>query len=325
MKKYLLLFVAFVAMFVCGCTKVGVKSFEKILDDAQSYVCEGILESFYDNGKKETTFTVYYQKPDNLKVVFSENDNKQVVLKNKDGVFILIPAVNKNFKIDSSWPANASYPYLLESLKEDVCRSDALKTENESTYTIETKSKMFNEATETLEKVTFDSKTNLPTEVLVYDLNNEVYLRVSFTSIEINKNISSEEFEIADVMTALRNDELTVFENREFLLPTYVPEGYSTSKEDTLVSGSEDELVSIMKFTGQNSFTIIQEYVNDSETLQTVMTSGEIVVILGNIGLYRGESVEVYSDGILYTLASENLGSNELMKIMTSYFSTPEK
>ena len=148
---------------------------------------------------------------------------------------------------------------------------------------------------------------------------------MTFTEILINPEIDDEEFAVNEIMTYLRNEELTVFSKREFLLPSYIPEGYQTSKEDTLVTGSGDELTSIMKFTGVDSFTVIQEFVNDSEDLKTVMTNGEFIYLLGNVGIFKGESIEVYSDGIMYTLASQNIGSEELIKIMTSYFTIQEK
>lgn len=323
MKKILLLILPVLVLF--GCSSKAMESFGNLVEKSESYIATGVLESFFENGKKENSFSVYYKKPGNLKIVFSENDNKQVVLKNNEGVYILIPAVNKNFKIDSSWPDNASYPYLLDSIKKDLEKTEVNKTETDTSIIYETKSKMFNDSVETKEEVIIDKKTNLPLEVKVYDKNDELYLRVTFTEILINPEISDEEFAVNEIMTYLRNEELTVFSKREFLLPSYIPEGYQTSKEDTLVTGSGDELTSIMKFTGVDSFTVIQEFVNDSEDLKTVMTNGEFIYLLGNVGIFKGESIEVYSDGIMYTLASQNIGSEELIKIMTSYFTIQEK
>lgn len=323
MKKILLLILPVLVLF--GCSSKAMESFGNLVEKSESYIATGVLESFFENGKKENSFSVYYKKPGNLKIVFSENDNKQVVLKNNEGVYILIPAVNKNFKIDSSWPDNASYPYLLDSIKKDLEKTEVNKTETDTSIIYETKSKMFNDSVETKEEVIIDKKTNLPLEVKVYDKNDELYLRVTFTEILINPEINDEEFAVNEIMTYLRNEELTVFSKREFLLPSYIPEGYQTSKEDTLVTGSGDELTSIMKFTGVDSFTVIQEFVNDSEDLKTVMTNGEFIYLLGNVGIFKGESIEVYSDGIMYTLASQNIGSEELIKIMTSYFTIQEK
>ena len=323
MKKILLLILPVLVLF--GCSSKAMESFGNLVEKSESYIATGVLESFFENGKKENSFSVYYKKPGYLKIVFSENDNKQVVLKNNEGVYILIPTVNKNFKIDSSWPDNASYPYLLDSIKKDLEKTEVNKTETDTSIIYETKSKMFNDSSETKEEVIIDKKTNLPLEVKVYDKNDELYLRVTFTEILINPEISDEEFAVNEIMTYLRNEELTVFSKREFLLPSYIPEGYQTSKEDTLVTGSGDELTSIMKFTGVDSFTVIQEFVNDSEDLKTVMTNGEFIYLLGNVGIFKGESIEVYSDGIMYTLASQNIGSEELIKIMTSYFTIQEK
>lgn len=325
MKKVLFLIMILIGLFILGCVKSADESFESILDDAQSYVCEGVMESFFDQGKKETNFKVCFKKPSYLKVEFGSEDNNQVVVKNEEGVYILIPAVNKNFKIDSSWPNNASYPYLLESIKSDLSKEGLTKTENENSYTYQTTSKLFNDGVETKQLITLDKATNLPIEVIVYDQNDEVYIRISFTKIELNKEINDKEFEIETIMQELRKEELTVFSQREFLLPSYIPEGCSTNNDNTLVTGTDDELVSIMKFTGNSTFTIIQEYINDSEVLSTTMSSGEIMTFLGNIGIYKGESIEVYCDGIMYTLASDSLNSTELIKIMSSYFTTPEK
>ena len=232
MKKILLLILPVLVLF--GCSSKAMESFGNLVEKSESYIATGVLESFFENGKKENSFSVYYKKPGNLKIVFSENDNKQVVLKNNEGVYILIPAVNKNFKIDSSWPDNASYPYLLDSIKKDLEKTEVNKTETDTSIIYETKSKMFNDSVETKEEVIIDKKTNLPLEVKVYDKNDELYLRVTFTEILINPEIDDEEFAVNEIMTYLRNEELTVFSKREFLLPSYIPEGYQTSKEDTL-------------------------------------------------------------------------------------------
>lgn len=329
LKKILVVFLLVLTLAFSGCsTEDPEKSFEKLISEASSYKVDGVMESFYENGKKENNFTVYYKSPDLIKVVISssDNDNKQVILKNTEGVYILIPAVNKNFKIQSSWPQNASYPYLLQSLSKDIINdSGVIKTETEQYITLETNTKMYTDAVATKQKIIIDKATSLPTEVLVYDDKGELYIRCVFTNIQIGYNINDNEFVVTESMSKLRAEELNVFSNREFLIPSYLPSGSSTTTDDTLVTGTGDDMTSIMKFTGSNTFTIIQEYVNDSEDLSTMVGSGEIVMVLGNVGVFSNKSLEVYYEGINYTLASSSLDMDEMIKIVSSYFVTTEK
>src|SRR5699024_10398009 len=49
-----------------------------------------------------------------------DDDGRQVILKNEEGVFVLTPALNKSFKFHTDWPENSSQPYLYQSLVHDV-------------------------------------------------------------------------------------------------------------------------------------------------------------------------------------------------------------
>ncbi|MDD4157004.1 MAG: hypothetical protein PHY08_10575, partial [Candidatus Cloacimonetes bacterium] len=141
------------------------KVFTEKLTKAQSYKVEGIMESYYESGRKQNDFKVLYKYPEMIKVEIKSGDasDKQIILKNSDGVYILIPAVNKNFKIQSDWPDNASYPYLLQSLAKDIANdTEKIVTEDDNTVSIETKTKMHADATPVRQKIVFDRNTNLP-------------------------------------------------------------------------------------------------------------------------------------------------------------------
>lgn len=329
MKKILILLIVITTLCMVGCkNKNPEENFASIIADANSYIASGIMESFHDSGKKENNFIVYYKNPDLIKVVISasDNDNKQVILKNNEGVYILIPAVNKNFKVDSSWPTNASYPYLLQSLVKDIANDKNItKTENENYITIETTSKMFADANATKQKIIIDKHTNLPTEVLVYDGNGNLYIRCVFTDIKLDCNINDDEFNVTPSVSSLRGEVLSEFRNRELLVPSYIPTGYSISKNDTLVVGENNDITAIYKFTGEDSFTVIQEYVNDSEVMSTSPVSGEIITVLGQIGIYNNSFIEVYYEGVNYTVASSGIYFDELFKIVSSYIVDDEK
>ena len=183
----------------CNNNKDTKTSFLEKVSNTIGYKVDGVLETFFENGRKQSEFNVYYKNPNNLKVVLQnvENSDKQIILKNADGVYVLVPSVNKNFKIKSSWPTNASYPYLLQSLAQDITNdNEAIITETETTYTIQTKTKMHTEADAISQKIIFSKETNLPTEVLVYENDGDLFMRCDYKNIDLEYNVSDDEFDI---------------------------------------------------------------------------------------------------------------------------------
>jgi len=332
-KKLVFLCGFFFLIILIGCAgKRDVeKSFLEELTKTTSYKVEGVMESFYDlTRKKVNEFTVFYKNPDLIKVVIKSVDqsDKQIILKNQDGVYILIPAVNKNFKIQSSWPENASYPYLLQSLAKDIANDDNLvKTEDDDTVTIETETKLHADAVPVRQKIIFDKVTKLPTEVVVFDENDNVYLRVVFTNIDLSYNISDDEFDLNNSMSAVRLEfkEPITYPNRAINYPSYVPDGYKIASEQTTKNIDETEVLSIMKYTsGESGFTIIQEYINDSEVVKYQEEVGEIYIILGNVSILKEYAIQTIYKGIEYTVASKELDLKELIKITQGYMTEKE-
>lgn len=332
MKKVFTLFIfLFVFLFSLGCNSNGKEDFLKTINDSTCYKATGIMESFYKNGRKQNEFTVLCKSNDNIKVSLKSVDSseEQIILKNKDGVYILIPSVNKNFKIQSSWPINASYPYLLQSLAKDLANTENVnKTEDENTITYETETHIYKDANSNRQKIIVDKKTGYPTEVLIYDEQGDLYIRVVYNKIELNCSFKDEEFIVDNSMDVARLDieEGFEYENRVVSYPSYCPEGMSLKNENIQSSSDGKELLSIMKFASENtSFTLIQEYVNDSQNKQFVLETGEIAHVLGQVAILKENSVILFYEGIEYTIASNDINSDEMIKVLSSFMTAEEK
>lgn len=332
LNKILIVFVFIGALFVfigCGGKESPQKAFTEDLTKSTSYKVEGIMESYYDTGRKRNEFTVYYKNPDLIKVVIKSEDNndKQIILKNADGVYILIPAVNKNFKIQSDWPENASYPYLLQSLAKDISNDpNAIVTEDENYVTVETQTKMHTDATPVKQKIIFDKTTHLPTEVLIYDQDENLYIRTVFSNIDLDYNVSEDEFDLQGSMTAIRLEigEEFVYENREIAYPEYCPEGLILASENTTSNLDGTEVLSIMKYGTESGFTIIQEFVNPSEVTRYQEEAGDVLMVLGNIAILKDNAIEMVYQGVEYTVASKDLEVGEMVKIVQSFMTNDE-
>ena len=332
MKKIILLVLMFlVTISLAGCkgSKDTKESFLEKLSNSQGYKVDGVLETFFENGRKQSDFNVYYKQPDNLKVVLQsvENNDKQIILKNTEGVYVLVPSVNKNFKIKSTWPTNASYPYLLQSLAKDIANDEeAIVTETETTYTIQTKTKMHTEADAISQKIMFNKETNLPTEVLVYENDGDLFMRCVFKNIDLEYNVSDEEFDVEKSMTSAYltfGENGLVFNDRSFSLPTYCPEGLTLKSNQNVKEGEDARAV--MLFTGESNLTIIQELINYDEEMVIASENGEVVMVMGNVGIISDNYIKFVFEGIEYTVASNTLSMNELINVSSSYMQIENK
>ncbi len=332
MKKRIVL-VFLLLLFVCfaGCKgkESTDESFLSELSSSKSYKVEGVMETFFDHGRRQSEFSVYYKQPEFIKVILKsvENDDQQIILKNKEGVYVLVPSVNKNFKIQSNWPSNASYPYLLQSLAQDIANDqDPLITETDTTYTIETETKMHTDADAVKQKIIFNKQTNLPTEVLVYDAQGDLFIRCVFTDIALDYNVSDQEFDVEESMTTaylIYGDQGLTFKNRHFELPSYCSEGLTLSTSENVKTGEDAR--TIMMFTGENNLTIIQEFINYSDKISTTTELGNVVMVMGNVGIMTDNYIKFIFEGVEYTIASKTLNKNELIKISSSYMMNENK
>lgn len=324
-KLLSLLFVFCLGFILIGCKEINKeKDFTEIVNETKSYKVSGIMESFYLEGRKQNEFNVLYKSDNEIKVVLKsvDSEDSQIILKNKNGVYVLIPTINKNFKIKSEWPVNASYPYLLQSLSKDILNDEnKVVTENENFKTLETKTYLYKDAMANTQKIIIDKNTGLPSEVQVYDKQGNLYIRVVFKEIKLNCEIDSNEFVVDEAMTTIRKEysESITFENREIKYPIYFPQGCTLKKESKVESEDLLDVTAIMTYDGEYSFTVIQQFVNDQENISVAIETGEVMMILGVPCILKSNGIQMVYNGIEYTVASNNLSIEEMIKIASSY------
>lgn len=332
MKRVFLLVLVFImSLVLVGCKekKDSSTSFMEKLSETEGYKVEGVLETFFENGRRQSEFNVFYKKPDNIKVVLQsvDNNDKQIILKKSEDVYVLVPSVNKSFKIKSTWPTNASYPYLLQSLAKDIANDkDLITSENDTTYTIQTKIKMHTDADAVNQKIIISKETLMPTEVLIYEADGDLFTRCVFTSIDLNFKPNDDEFDIEKSLTTAYltfGENGLEFKNRSFDLPTYCPKGLTLKTNENVKKGTDAR--SVMLFSGDTNLTIVQELVNYDKEVKTSVETGEIVMVMGTAGIMNSNSIKFIFEGIEYTVASNTLPKSELLNVSYSYMQTENK
>lgn len=212
MKKIAVLAISLV-LILTGCGKKSPEDLkEKFINNvknSKSYTLKGNMEIL----SNEETFTysleANYLEGDFYKVILvnQTNNHEQIILKNKDGVYVVTPTLNKSFKFQSEWPNSSSQSYILESLAADI------KNDNESTvetiekgYVIKSKVNYPNNSDLKYQKIYFDSDMNLE-KVEVYNNENTVVIKAAFTKINMKANLKEEDFALEELIDTSQKEE----------------------------------------------------------------------------------------------------------------------
>lgn len=222
MKKIAILVVSLM-LILTGCGKKTPEDllgkFEKNILNAKSYILKGNMEIL----SNEETFTysleVNYLKDDFYKVtlVNQTNNHEQIILKNKDGVYVVTPTLNKSFKFQSEWPDSSSQAYILSSLIKDMKNDDAKKIEEKDKgYILRTKVNYPNNSDLGYQKIYFDKDMNIE-KVEVYDNKDTVIIKMVFSSINLKAGLKEENFALEDLIdtTTPNNDDNKANENNK--------------------------------------------------------------------------------------------------------------
>ncbi len=323
MKKIWIL-LAIILVMASGC---GKKSEEKVLDKfkdtvkgAKSYTLKANME-IYSN---EDTFTyaveVNYLKDDYYKVylVNQTNDHEQIILKNKDGVYVVTPSLNKSFKFQSDWPNSSSQSYLLGPIVSDLEKDDEVVTEKkDKEYVLTTEVDYPNNEELVYEKLYFNEDYELK-RVEVFNEDDALMIKVMFSSIDYKAKLSEDDFKLDDLIDqdCCGNGDEQTGSLDDIIYPLYIPSNtYLKSKETVSVDNGER---AILTFAGDRNFVLVEEASMPKSEFEIIPVYGEPLMLSDTIGVVSANSLSWTSNNIDYYLASSDLSTYELMTIAGS-------
>ncbi len=326
----LILSVMMLALAGCGSNsqeKVS-KKIEKRLEQIDGYKARAEMTMKTGQEARKYHIDIWYKKGENdfyrVDLANEEDDNRQTILKNDEGVFVLTPVLNKSFKFQSDWPENNGQPYLYQSLIKDITADkDAVFKATDEHYVFKTKTNYMNSKHLPYQEVYFDKKTFLPLHVKVLNEHEEPLIEVTFHDISINPQFSEADFNREAILGDAGEKEsfasMAEVDNFEVLLPL-------TTKGAELVETEEVELESgkrvISTFKGERNFTLIQEQIEAIPTSASdfVEMNGELVHLGHSIGAITNEMVEWNHQGTHFYLASEDMTMDELIEVASSVY-----
>lgn len=317
-KKLLVCFIALI-LFLTGCGKTTkdnvVNDLKNKINNLNSYYLEGKLELINNSDSYTYDVKVSYKKQDLFKVNLKNtiNNHEQIILRNKEGVYVLTPSLNKSFKFQSEWPYNSSQTYLLQTLSEDI-EQDSKKTfvqENDN-YIITAKANYLSNPSLTSQKIYFNNNKDVY-KVEVYDENNTLRMLMNISKIEYNPNLEDNLFELkvdnANVESKTGNID-------EKIYPMYVPENTYLSNETKVLKENGERIM--MTFSGDNPFTIVKETIDTNDKGSVVLSNGEPYLLASGLAVQTDNSLEWINNGVSYYITSSKLTSSQLLEVAES-------
>jgi len=347
MKKVLVLIISILFM-TSGCGKVTkesvAKDFTGDVNGSKSYKLKGSMEIVNNEETFVYSLETYYLKDDYYKVILvnQTNNHEQIILRNPDGVYVVTPSLNKSFKFQSEWPFNSSQSYILASLVNDVKNDKNYSMEEtENNYVLKSSVNYPNNSELVSQKIFFDKKMNLES-VEVYNKDNIVKIKVSFTSVDLKANLDKDDFVLEDLIDedccaqnncsdnkCEENDEQIQNEEsnsestsslENIIYPLYIPSNTHLQSSEKIDTDSGER--AILTFSGEKDFILIEETVVNNEEFEVIPVYGDPMLVTDSIAAISGNSISWTTNEMEYYIASNDLSQEEMVTIASSLNST---
>ena len=336
MKKFFV--IASIVMVILVLSACGQKSQEDVVqlltkkvESMKSYKVNAKMTLKMGDNPQVYDVEVWYKNPDFYRVKL-KNQNKeqnQMILRNKEGVYVLTPALKKSFHFQSDWPKNSSQAYLYESIVKDILSDNkATFKATENQYIFETKTRYQNSKMLPYQEVTLNKKDLSPVSVKIMDPDRNVLVTVDFSKMTFDSSFDGDAFDMKKNMTGaqLEIPVMAELEEKEFSLKLPA-ETEGVELVDQKEIATEDGKRYVLTYEGDRSFTLIAEKTEVVETSTSVATKllGDPVDLGFTIGAITDRSISWTYEGVDYMIASQNLTQEEMAEIARSVQANPEK
>lgn len=322
MRKILLL-VFLSCLLVTGCNNYSQKNIVKEMNNkiANGYKLTGSLSVINNDETYNYLVDVYYKRGNYYKVILKNtlNNQSQIILKNKDGVYVLTPALNKSFRFQSDWPYNNSQIYLLDMLINDVKKDKNPTITKNKEITIETKVNYPNNTSLIKQKIILNRKLKVK-EVSVYNKNKVRIMNMKFDKITYSPKFSKDEFSIDSIASNEKKDVTTTSSLEDVIYPLFLPTGTKLTKEERVKKKNGERV--IMNYDGEKSFLLVEETADVFNEFTIIPTSGEPLPLMDTLGIVTNNSLSWTSSGIDYYLVSDVMAKEEMIEIAQSITGT---
>jgi len=330
-KKFLLLITGLMVIFVlaaCGSKSQDdvVKELRSKQSDLTSYKVNAKMTLKMGSDSQVYNVEIWHKDPTFYRVNLknAEKDQSQMILRNKEGVFVLTPALNKSFRFQSDWPQNSSQAYLYESLIKDIVADKEAKfTSTKEHYIFETKTRYQNNSMLPFQEIKLNKSDLSPAVVKVMDPDRNALVTVEFSKVKFNADFDKDDFDMKKNMTRAQLNLPAVANSKNkdqsfaVKYPTFELKGTKLLEEKSV--SIEDGKRVVLTYDGKKPYTLVQEKVTTKvASANPTLMEGDIVDLGTTIGALSDHSLSWSQGGIDYMIASNKLTRDEMVEIAKS-------
>lgn len=298
-------------------------------NDTKGYDLQATMEIKTGAEPRLYDVAVWHTKPAFYRVNVTQAGSKdsQMIVRNKDGVYVVTPSLGKTYKFQSDWPAQNSQAYLIGALSDDIkADKNATMTEKEKTYVFETATRNNHKKVLPTQQIHIDKKTLLPTYVSVLDENKVEKIRINFKKITLGIERKASDYAV-DMDDTNTGKETEPAEDDKTGLATYYPsvawaEGNLVEEKNVQ---TESGTRSFMTYGGDKEFIIVQEPAVRPDTKMAVSIEGDPVDLGFTVAALTEKSIRWESEGVSFFIASETLTQDEMIEVAGSMMAESEK
>ncbi len=303
-----------------GCSKTDSKTiinkFKNVVENENYYTLTGQMDIVSNEEMYNYEVNVNYLKPDYYRVSLKnvQSNNEQIILKNKNGTYVVTPSLNKSFKFQSEWPYNSSQIYILSSLLKDLQSDDnVLYEEDNKKYILSSTVNYPNNTNLLSQKIVFNDNY-LPEKISVYDKNGNECITLKISKIDFKSKLDEKTFEVENISINENVDDKAKID--DVFYPMYLPMGTKFKNEETIKTDEAERV--ILTFSGDKSFILIEEASLIPKELEVTTTSGELVFYENILGSLNESSLNWSMNGRDYYLIANNMTNDEMLKVASS-------
>lgn len=294
-----------------------VKDVEKTWKNA-SYELKASMEIKTGSEPRLYNVSVWHTKPEYYRVEIKENNSEdsQIIIKNKDGVFLVSPSTNKTYEFQSDWPKKNSQSYLIGTLAEDIAADNkAAMNSKDKEYIFEVATRNAERTGLPIQQIVVDKKTLLPSKVSILKEDLTEQIVISFDSINLKAKHKPEDYAISKLepTTASATPQESPFK-------VYYPsvELPNTSLADEKIVKDSGKERAVLSYDGDKSFTIVQQPSTQSDKMVTVSLQGDPELVGSSVGAINDQSITWDYNGMSFLLISNELTTPELLEVAAS-------
>lgn len=294
------------------------KKMESILEDMDSYVLKGDMEINKGENIKVYALHVVYKKEDKqdyfkVSITDKEINQKQEIIRNKEGVFVVTPSLNQIFKFEGNWPLNSLKPYLMQSMVSVMNQENTKTNKKDGKYYVRSDVNYPNNAFYKKQEMIFDEEGKIEA-ITIEDDNEVMQLNIKFNQVDYNCKVKNKEFEIIKKTDESVYSEIISEED----LPLYPTNVFDSILENFSQMEVNGETRHIMEYKGDKNFTVIESIKSRSEQLETVIMSGQFIDSVDAFGFYDGNHMMLINNGVEYTIYSDDLSLSQMVEVLSS-------